>query len=205
MLYHPDYTPAYETLSAADGTYVLENVEKGYYRALYALDLQKYPRVGAVPEDEMRLEYWAWNVVATQDLTINPRYHRLELYGTTVSKMTGQKDFLIYFRPMSLAKTLQYENYRNKEQMEAANVDISVPLDQLKVEVFGNEEALEIRKITPVQELVESLEMTGYLLQVSVPEELRKTDLIAFRVVAEYLEKQEKGENICFFEPKHYL
>ncbi|MDR0732925.1 MAG: hypothetical protein LBF08_02515 [Dysgonamonadaceae bacterium] len=32
------------------------------------------------------MEFWAWNVIADTDLTIN---HRLELYGTTIFRIEG--------------------------------------------------------------------------------------------------------------------
>ena len=83
-----DFTEAYTAFTDKDGFYSIPNVEKGKYMAIYALRTEEYPRELKVAEKDMRLEFWAWNVIADKDLTINPRYHRLELYGTTVFNET---------------------------------------------------------------------------------------------------------------------
>lgn len=41
------------------------------------------PRLQQVSHDDMKLEFWAWNVIADHDITLNIRYDKLELYGTT--------------------------------------------------------------------------------------------------------------------------
>ncbi len=81
QLKHPDFSEAYSTYSDADGNYKLTGVKKGVYAAMYVLRPKEYPRKNAVSPKDMRLEFWAWNVIADRNLTINPRYHRLELYG----------------------------------------------------------------------------------------------------------------------------
>jgi len=78
----------YETISDENGYYQLE-VAPGEYASMYVLKLDLYPRMDAVPHEEMRLEFWAWNIIADRDLVINPRYHRLELYGTTAFTIYG--------------------------------------------------------------------------------------------------------------------
>ena len=104
-LMHKDFSTAYETYSNEMGYYTLENVEKGQYMAIFAMRLKEYPRANAVSEEDMRLEFWAWNIIADKDLTINPRYHRLELYGFQVFEVFGGAPYLMaYVRPMSLSK-----------------------------------------------------------------------------------------------------
>ncbi|MDR1348038.1 MAG: carboxypeptidase-like regulatory domain-containing protein, partial [Prevotellaceae bacterium] len=106
---HADFSSAYETYTDKDGYYSINNVKKGKYMAIYAMRPKEYPRANTVPDDEMRLEFWAWNVIADTDLIINPRYHRLELYGTNVFKVEGgYNGVMIYVRPMSLGKLLSY-------------------------------------------------------------------------------------------------
>ncbi|MDR2146353.1 MAG: carboxypeptidase-like regulatory domain-containing protein, partial [Tannerella sp.] len=74
-----NFNSAYETYSDKTGYYTLKNVETGHYLGMYALREKEYPRENAVPEEDMRLEFWAWNVIADSDLIINPRYQKLEL------------------------------------------------------------------------------------------------------------------------------
>jgi protocatechuate 3,4-dioxygenase beta subunit len=70
---HADFSVAYEAYTDKDGYYSIHNVKKGKYMALYAIRPKEYPRQDAVPDDEKRLEFWAWNVIADTDLIINPR------------------------------------------------------------------------------------------------------------------------------------
>ncbi len=205
MLYHADFTPAYQTKSDTFGFYCLDKVEKGNYLALYALNLAQYPRAENIREEEMRLEFWAWNVIADRNLVINPRYDRLELYGTHVFKVYGgYKGYFVYFRPMSLSKTLAYPNYKNKIEMEKAGFDVSVKADDLTVKVFADEEELKINSITAVEEYVGNHSLTGFIVQVDEPMKVTKFPFILFRVEAEYEKEQEKGENIYFYEKKNF-
>lgn len=197
----------YEVFTDQNGDYSVE-VEKGNYMALMAMRLKEYPRMDAVPEEDMRLEYWGWNIIADRDLTINPRYDRLELYGTTVFRnYGGYPGFFIYFRPMSLHKYLSSskEIYLDKSKAEKTT-DISVKPDHLQVRVYADDEPLKINSIRSVEEFggegVQSI--TGYLVQVDAPKNKSDKPYIIFRVEAENTEYSEKGENIYFFEKKDF-
>jgi len=138
-LYHRDFSSAYETVSDKTGHYVLDGVEKGRYLCMYALRLKEYPRENAVPEKDMHLEFWAWNVIADKDLTINPRYHKLELYGFQVFNVMGGPPYLwAYVRPMSLGKVLSYPQdvYVDKQKMEKV-LDIRVQLEDIDFKIYA--------------------------------------------------------------------
>ena len=188
-LKHADFTSAYSTYSDKNGNYKLENVEKGNYLALFALRMDEYPTAKQVPEADMRLEFWAWNIIADSDLVINPRYHKLELYGTVATKMPN--GYMLYFRPMSLTNFLVNEN-------------VSVAPENLKVNVFADEEPLKIKSIQPVEEYNEEMIITGYIIQVDKPKITTDKPFIIFRVEAENIKDAEKGENLYFFEVKNY-
>ena len=206
-LMHPDFSSAYSTYTDKNGYYKLENVEKGQYMALYAIRPNEYPRENKVAEKDMRLEFWAWNVVADRDLVINPRYHKLELYGTNVFQvMGGYSGFFIYFRPMSVTKYISYqkENYLDKKKMEEKGINISVSLEYLDIKVFADNEFLKINSITPVEEYSGTISITGYIVQVEAPKEKSDKPYIVFRVEVENKESNEKGENLYFYELKNY-
>lgn len=62
-----------------------------------------------VDEADMRLEFWAWNLPAYDDMELDIRYDKLELYGTNViSEYGGRKELLIYTRPMSVTKSIDF-------------------------------------------------------------------------------------------------
>jgi hypothetical protein len=169
---------------------------------------KEYPRQDAVPDDEKRLEFWAWNVIADTDLTINPRYHRLELYGTNVFRIEGgYNGVMIYVRPMSLSKHLTYskEVVLNKSKAEK-EANISVAPEHFKVKVFMDEQELHVNSIQPLEEYEGSdkLSMTGYIIQVDLPKTKPEKQYHIFRIEAENTEYHEKGENIYFYELKNY-
>ncbi|MCC8034516.1 MAG: carboxypeptidase-like regulatory domain-containing protein [Rikenellaceae bacterium] len=187
-----------------DGYYQM-NVPKGEFMAMTGMVTDEYPREDAVPEEDMRLEFWAWNVIADRDLEINPRYHRLELYGTTVFEIFGgYPGFFVYFRPMGVTKYVSYEKevWMDKTTAENTITDISVDPDHLQVWVYGDEEELKINSIQRVEEYVGEgkVPMGAYLLQVDRPVKRPDKPYIVFRVVAKDTHYNEMGENIYFYK-----
>ncbi|MDR2653233.1 MAG: carboxypeptidase-like regulatory domain-containing protein [Prevotellaceae bacterium] len=208
LVYHSDFSTAYETYTGKDGYYSIDNVKKGKYMAIAALRLKDYPRANAVPEKDMRLEFWAWNVIADTDLVINPRYHRLELYGTNVFKIEGgYNGMMIYVRPMSLGKLLLHskEVYLDKSESEK-KTNLSIAPEHFKARIFMDEQELHINSIQPVKEFVgsDNLSMTGYIIQVDLPKTKPEKPYCVFRIEAENTEYNEKGENLYFYEIKNY-
>lgn len=196
----------YETLTDKNGNYSL-NVKKGDYYCLYAIKLPEY-RVN-------RLEYWTWNVPVYKDLTINPQYDRLEIYGINVfePQVTPHETYMIYFRPMSLAKTLQVlskqkvdsKNFQTINQAEklldnsdkVVNISPdSISARELTIEVNGlKAEILSINKIT---EYAREFLMYGYVVQIKKPENTKdlqtEYDLISITLHSEETGESGKGE-----------
>jgi len=205
-LLHADFSEAYVTYTDRNGHYTLDGVKKGRYAAMYVLRPKEYPRQNAVPKEDMRLEFWAWNVIADRDLTIDARYQKLELYGTTVFEQHGgYPSMFVYFRPMSLTRYVSYEElFLDKAKMEAGNTDISVLPEKLDVEVYADGEPLKILSVQPVEEYMGSMIQRGFMVQVARPEQPTDKPYRIFRVVATNREYNEKGENVYFYELKNY-
>jgi hypothetical protein len=141
-------------------------------------------------------------------LIINPRYHRLELFGTNVFKIEGgYNGMMIYVRPMSLGKYISCskEVYLNKSKAEK-EAAISVAPEHFKVNVFMDDLELRINSIQPVEEYAgsDNLPMTGYIIQVDLPRTKLEKPYFVFRIEAENTEYNEKGENLYFYELKNY-
>ncbi|MCG8410787.1 MAG: carboxypeptidase-like regulatory domain-containing protein [Bacteroidales bacterium] len=102
---HSDFKTAYKTLTDNKGQYNL-NVLKGKYLALVSLKVSEYPLAGsALPKENQRLEFWAWNIIAEEDINLDIKYHRLEIYGVNVFRIQGATPgYTIYCRPMSLTR-----------------------------------------------------------------------------------------------------
>ncbi|WP_295938052.1 carboxypeptidase-like regulatory domain-containing protein [uncultured Alistipes sp.] len=205
---YSNFTIAYSVYSDGDGYYSIPDVAKGKYMAIYALRPEEYPRELKVAPDDMRLEFWAWNVIADRDLTINPRYHRLELYGTTVFKQNGGYPvMMVYTRPMSLGRVLSYGEalYKDKQKAEAEQTDISAEPDQIDFKVYADDVPVEIRSVQPVEEYTGGGRQMAYLLYVDMPE--RKSEKYCIFRVEAYNRAWggEKGENVYFYEMPDYV
>ena len=207
-LMHRDFSVVDTVLTDKTGHYTLTGVEKGQYMALAALRMKDYVYSNAVPEEDMRLEFWAWNVIADKDLTINPRYHRLELYGFQVFKVMGGPPYLwAYVRPMSLGKDLSYgkDIYLDKQKAEKIS-DINVLPEDIDFKIYAGDEPLTIHSVQSVEEYCgdDSKPMRGFFLQFDRPEEFSGNYCI-FRIEATHkLFGGEKGESVYFYEIKDY-
>lgn len=207
MVLYTDFSKAYSAYSDKDGYYTISNVLQGKYMAIYAIRPGEYPRQLKVAEKDMRLEYWAWNVIADKDLTINPRYHRLELYGTTVFKENGgYPAIMLYTRPMSLGRMLSYGEklYKDKNKAEKEQVDISAEPDEIEFKVYADDVPVAVRSVQPVEEYVGGRRQIAYLLYVDLPKKKPERYCI-FRIEAfNHAYGGEKGENIYFYEIPEY-
>ncbi len=208
-LLHADFSRAYSTYSDNQGNYKLEGVKKGRYLAMYVLRPKEYPRKNAVPKKDMRLEFWAWNVIADRDLTINPRYHRLELYGLNAFMPIGSgAGIWLYVRPMSLGKLLEYDSevYTDKSKIDEI-VDINVYPEHFKAEAFVDDKPVPIKSIQKVVE-IEGTEnkapVIGYLINIDFNITERPMKPFKIKLVGKNAELNEKGENVCFFDLSDY-
>ncbi len=197
----------YETLSDLNGNYSLE-VKKGDYYCLYAIKLSEY-RVN-------RLEYWAWNVPVYEDLVINPQYDKMEIYGINVfePQVTPHETYMLYFRPMSLSKTLkiaakQEVNNKAFQKAERAEdlldksdklIDVSpdtITPDELTIEINGVK--AKIVGINKTTEYARGILMYGYQVQVLKPKNNKeqpelKYDKISITLCSSETSEIGKGE-----------
>lgn len=182
----------YETLTDANGYYSLE-VQKGLYYCLYAIKSSDYGKT--------KLEYWAWNVPAYNDLKIDPQYERMELYGLNVfePQVGPWNTYMIYFRPMSLTKGLAL---RESGEMNPDTIDIapkSIKKEELEIRI--NDEICEVVSINKILEYARDAYMFGYLVQVKKPEKTTKTNerYDKITIVLKSEETGDTGKAECFF------
>lgn len=208
QLLYAGFKSAKEVYTDKDGYYIMPNVEKGNYLAIYAIRPEEYPRRLAVPKEDMRLEFWAWNVIADQNLTINPRYDRLELYGTNVFKVerTGG-GYFIYTRPMTLQGLIDHSDDIIIDKAEGEKVmDLTVQPEDFEIKVYADDIPLKVNQVQAVEEYtgMPDKPMTGYLIYVDAPEFTPSKPYIIFRIEALNRKCNERGENIYFYEVKNY-
>jgi len=184
-LMNEKFETVYETLSDQKGNYSMK-VKEGNYYCLYAIKSRDY-RVS-------KLEYWNWNVPIHQNMTINPQYDKMEIYGINVfePQVSPQETYMIYFRPMSLYKSLQMvseqkiekkafkdakrtEELLNKSEKLINISPDSIAPNELKIEINGiKAKIVGINKIT---EYARGFLMYGYCIQVLKPEQNDKSRL----------------------------
>jgi hypothetical protein len=201
-LKNKNFENLYETLSDKNGNYSIK-VKEGDYYCLYAIKLPEY-RVN-------RLEYWAWNVPIHKNTIINPQYDRMEIYGINVfePQVTPQETYMIYFRPMSLSKTLQFasEQKINKNEFEKTKKTESLLNDsektinmspnnispkELIIEVNGlKAKIVGINKIT---EYARGFNMFGYFVQILKPDNKPENSELEYDFISITLNSKETGE-----------
>lgn len=183
------FHPVSETVSDASGLYELR-VPPGQYMALLAIRDSDYRT--------SRLEYWAWDLPATNDLEINPRYHRMEIYAMNAFRpQGGYPSFMIYFRPMSLSMV---ESGLKKDStfLTKPVIDIAPLFTESDLEVLFNDQVVPILAMTRVQESGGQTMMFGYLLQCALPKGETAQVLDRIRIVASDRTSGDKGEGLLF-------
>lgn len=190
----------YETVTDSSGFYSI-TVAKGMYNCLYAIKLPDYGKT--------KLEYWAWTIPAYTDLEINPQYDRMELYGVNAFEVqvTPWETYMVYFRPMSLTKSLELQNGVDKKQVELVDkikVDtINIAPDSIcvdELQIFINDMPTDIVGITKTAEYARGMYLYGYFVQVK---KHKKTPVSPFgydkiSIILKSKETNECGRSDCF-------
>ncbi len=173
--------------TAADGSYVLM-VEQGMYVALAAVkDYQT-----------KHLEYWAWNVPASGDIRIDPRFDRLEVYALNAWRPQGAyPSYQIYFRPMSLTRTVSL--VMKSGGMEGLHklpvIDIAPDLAAGDIEVKVDGERVGVLRVNKVHEASgPDQDMFASLIQVSLPKKPAGGEWVVIDVTLTDRETGERGE-----------
>lgn len=202
FLKNKSFDNIYETLSDKDGNYSMK-VREGDYYCLYAIKLPEY-RVN-------KLEYWTWNVPVHKNITINPQYDRMEIYGINVfePQVTPQETYMIYFRPMSLSKSLdlisrqevdksEFEKAKQTESLLKKSDNLinvspdSISSEELKIEINGiKSEIVGINKIT---EYARGFKMYGYCVQVLKPDNKAENSELEYDLISITLNSKQTGE-----------
>ena len=200
ILKNDKFEDLYEVLTDKGGNFSM-NVPKAEYFCLYAIKLTDYGKA--------KLEYWAWNIPLYKDFNINPQYDRMEVYGVNVfePKVSPFETYMIYFRPMSLTKSLKLANQQEKKKFEQKSttnhdtIDIApknIYVDELTIKV--NEKETKIVNIQKTVEYARGAYFYGYLIQILKPKvsiaESEKYDKIS--IVLNSKENNEMGKGEIF-------
>ncbi len=190
----------YESITDKNGYYSL-TVLKNSYSCLYAIKLSDYGKT--------RLEYWAWNIPAYNDLEVNPKYERMEIYGMNAfePQVSPHETYMVYFRPMSLTKSLDIQEKSNKKELENKAIEMKSTIDVApetlskdELSVFVNDLKSEVVGVNKVTEHARGAYMFGYLIQIRKPTDSERMDLDydKISIVLHSNETNEYGMGECF-------
>lgn len=195
---HPDFSTAYKAYSDKNGRYEIR-VRKGKYLALAAIKHSEYPLLGSVlPKDEQRLEFWCWNLIANENLAINVRYNRLEVYGVNVFHIYGaSRGYTIYCRPMSLTRAFDSDK-------ELSHTDLCPDPDELLVAIRINGEPVKVNMKEKVREYVSQGICFGYLIHVDLPRPDNEKPYDILQIEMQDKKTGDKGEAFYFIEKGKY-
>lgn len=152
-------------------------------------------------------------------MVINPQYDRMEIYGINVfePQVTPQETYMLYFRPMSLHKTLEivskqevdnkkFQKIKQTEDLlKKTNKLINMSPDtitanELKIEINGV--AAEIIGINKITEYARGVLMYGYTVQIlkSKHEERLELNYDRISIILHSLETNEIGKGEVFIK-----
>jgi len=197
ILLSKGFQPVSRTMTDAEGQYTM-NVPEGNYYAMAVVNMNHYKK--------SRLEFWAWNIPAQEDIRIDAQYDKMEIYALNAFRPQGAyPSYILYFRPMSLTKVLA----NPKERQEGRKSDISPVLDVSEITVKINQEEVNVLSIQKVQEYVansngEPQYMYGYLIQTELPA-AKAQEYEHFRVILNDRETGDKGEAVLYKKVNQYI
>lgn len=177
----------YSAKSDGEGHYRM-TVEDGRYLALESITTADYGKT--------RLEFWAWNVPVGSDMTIDVRYHRLEIYGVNVFKVQGAgPGYFAYFRPMSLTRALSKDTKKDP--------DIAPLPNELDLKVAVNGKPAVIDSLERVQEYIgKGPNMPAYLVHFTLAEGIKGTAEV--RITGRDKANGDQGEGVYFYTAPDY-
>jgi len=190
MLDDRSFTPVAQAVTDSTGGFSMK-VEKKRYYALAAIRLGDYVK--------SRLEYWAWNILPADSLTINPCYHRLEVYGMNafVVQGAGRHVVFVYFRPMSLTRQKEWASLHDTA---GAQMQVMCPILSAKdIAVTIDDHPSNIVDLSEVKEEKQTGFMRGYLVQCSLPQTKRPGPPSRIVLTVIDPENHDKGEGMLFW------
>lgn len=162
-----------------------------------------------VPPKDMKLEFWAWNVILDNDLDLDIRYGKLELYGTKAFyEHGGRQELLIYTRPMSVTKAVGFSDYMDKSAMEK-NTNVTVAPQYIDFKVYADgkpTEILSVQHLSLPNTSGNSINDDCYLIQTKLPDNIYShfEKPYEIRVVGHNKEFDEWGESVYYLEIPQY-
>ena len=214
-----------QALTNSEGYYSAK-IRKGNYNAVAAIYEPSYAHNAlntGLPENEHRLEFWAWNFIADRDTILNIRYHRMEAYGIHSFYIPGAvPTFQIYVRPMSLTRTYDWMKKKKPKSLvhgedlskitqqpvtkKAKSSKLSPSTKEIGIRVWIDGEEVELLQKQEINEYVSANEiMNAYLLTVNRPTHNTSLPYWVIKVELKDLKNGDCGEGIYYMVKNNYM
>lgn len=214
-----------QALTNSEGYYSAK-IRKGNYNAVAAIYEPSYAHNAlntGLPENEHRLEFWAWNFIADRDTILNIRYHRMEAYGIYSFYIPGAvPTFQIYVRPMSLTRTYDWMKKKKPESLvhgedlskiiqqpvtkKAKSSKLSPSIKEIGIRVWIDGEEVELLQKQEINEYVNANEiMNAYLLTVNRPTHTTNLPYWVIKVELKDLKNGDCGEGLYYMVKNNYM
>lgn len=179
-----NFKDVYTTFSDIDGNYSLE-IEKGTYYGLASVRMQDYGKT--------KLEFWAWNLIVDNDMNLDIKYDKLEVYGVNVFRVQGAyPGYTIYFRPMALSRYFE-------ENADQNNPDLAPEKENLDVQVYINDKPVIVNLVQKVKEFAGKDTLNAYLIHTDLGEH-KNNGKTKIRIVLKDKKYGDIGEAYYFLE-----
>jgi hypothetical protein len=184
------FQPVAQTVTDKMGYYSLK-VEKRDYNSLLAIRMSDYGKT--------RLEFWAWKIPPADSLLIDPRYHRLEVYGLNafVVQGSGSRSIFVYFRPMSLTRYAEWQSLHDTTGSEMRVIGPTLATKDIAVTIDG--QVSNILDLCEVKEKAKVGFMRGYFIQCTLPNSKPRDTTSRIVIAVTDPENQDKGEGMLFW------
>jgi hypothetical protein len=192
MLKRDDFSDAARVAADSQGRYSML-VPAGYYNALCAVrDYQV-----------KNLEFWAWDVQAQGDVTIDCRVDGLELYGIHAWRPRGAApSYLVYVQPMSLQRCGKFIQEHGPNALNtSAVVAISPELAAQDITAQIDGQPVPVLTVSRVAESAgPGRTMYGWLIQVGLP--AKSGTAVPSRLSLELTDREtgERGAGCVFLD-----
>jgi hypothetical protein len=149
------------------------------------------------------LEYWAWDVPAQGELTIDCRVDGLELYGIHAWRPSGAaSSYLVYVRPMSLqrcGKPIQEHGPDALDSLPVVAISPELTVQDIVAEVDG--QPVPVLAVSRVSESAgPGRNMYGWLIQVGMPQESGAAGRTRLALELTDRETGERGAGCVFLD-----
>src|SRR6056297_800227 len=179
-----NFKDVYTTFSNIDGNYSLE-VEKGTYYRLASVRMKDYGKT--------KLEFWVWNLMVDNDMNLDIKYDKLEVYGVNIFRVQGAyPGYTIYFRPMALSRYFENNIRQN-------NPDLAPEKENLEVKVFINDEPVHVNLVQGVKEFAGKDTLNAYLVHTELGNN-KDGEKTKIRIVLKDKKYGDMGEAYYFLE-----